>query len=453
MNLPMVSCIMPTANRPHFVKYAIDYFLNQNYRNLELVIIDDGEIGIDKDLLNRNRIKYFKIEPSHTIGLLRNKACQYAKGEIIVHWDDDDWYASDWVTKQAAALQDSGADICGLNRVNFYATALRKRETYIDEENGAPWVYGATMAYHKSFWEKHPFGCFQTGEDNDFVLNSGAKVFAHDYSDGYLGILHHDNLIMKPFENPREKLQLEKWIKVIEGPAHLLQKGEIQDRETTGIQQLEASDLPMVSCIMPTANRRDFVATAIRYFQKQDYQNKELIILDNGTDTIRDLVPDQLDINYFYIDPLYAGALGTKRNMANALTNGTLIMHWDDDDWYASDWMSHQVEALLSSGADISGINQIQFFSPSKNKYWMTKNSNSKRPWLNGANLIYKKSFWEQHPFKDLQIGEDDDFIRNNGAKVHAHNYYQGFLGTLHPHNTSTKFFESPGEKSSNSSV
>lgn len=438
MNSPLVSCIMPTANRPHFVKYAIDYFLHQDYRNLELVIVDDGEIGIEKDLLNRNSLRYFKVAPLHTIGLLRNLACQHAKGEIIVHWDDDDWYAEDWVTKQVAALQSSGADICGLNQVNFYAPALRKRETFIDDKNAAPWVYGATMAYNKSFWLEHPFGSFQTGEDNDFVLNSGAKVFAHDYTEGYLGILHAQNLVMMPFENPREKLQLEKWIKVIDQPEEVV---AVDD------QLKIESDLPLVSCIMPTANRRKFVATAIRYFQMQNYPNKELIILDNGMDRIKDLVPDQPDIKYFYMDYLDGAALGTKRNMAISKTEGELIMHWDDDDWYASDWMSRQVEALLSSGADLCGINQIQFFSPSQNKYWMTKNSNSKRPWLNGANLIYRKSFWMQHPFKDLQIGEDDDFIRNNGGTVYAHNYYQGFLGTLHPKNTSTKFFENPEEK------
>lgn len=450
MNSPLVSCIMPTANRPHFVKYAIDYFLHQDYRNLELVIVDDGEIGIEKDLLNRNSLRYFKVAPLHTIGLLRNLACQHAKGEIIVHWDDDDWYAEDWVTKQVAALQSSGADICGLNQVNFYAPALRKRETFIDDKNAAPWVYGATMAYNKSFWLQHPFGSFQTGEDNDFVLNSGAKVFAHDYTEGYLGILHAQNLVMMPFENPREKLKLEKWIKVIDQPAQPIKnRDKIEDGEKAFVdhEYPEFLDLPLVSCIMPTANRRNFVAAAICYFQMQDYPNKELIILDNGIDPIKDLVPDQPEIKYFYVGHIAMATLGMKRNMAISKAEGSLIMHWDDDDWYATDWMSRQVEALLSSEADLCGINQVQFFSPSKGQYWMSKNFNSKRPWLTGASLIYRKSFWKAHPFKDLQIGEDDDFIRNTEAKVYAHDYYQGFMATLHANNTSIKFFENQEEK------
>jgi len=55
---------------------------------------------------------------------------------------------------------------------------------------------------------------------------------------------------------------------------------------------------PLVSYIMPTYNRRQFVPQAIKYFLRQDYPQKELIILDDGTDKIRDLVPDLPKIQY-----------------------------------------------------------------------------------------------------------------------------------------------------------
>jgi glycosyltransferase involved in cell wall biosynthesis len=38
----------------------------------------------------------------------------------------------------------------------------------------------------------------------------------------------------------------------------------------------------LVSCIMPTFNRRAFVPQAIRYFLRQDFEHKELIIVDDG---------------------------------------------------------------------------------------------------------------------------------------------------------------------------
>jgi glycosyltransferase involved in cell wall biosynthesis len=92
-------------------------------------------------------------------------------------------------------------------------------------------------------------------------------------------------------------------------------------------------DLPLVSCIMPTADRRGFVPHAIRYFLAQDYPNKELVILDDGSDCIADLVPD--DPRVRYIRRSGRMPLGAKRNECVRACHGELIMHWDDDDWMA----------------------------------------------------------------------------------------------------------------------
>jgi glycosyltransferase involved in cell wall biosynthesis len=439
MDFPLVSCIMPTANRHIFIPYAIDYFLHQDYSNKELIIIDDGQESIEPLIPKHPRIHYYYFKPIGSIGAIRNLACEAASGEIIVHLDDDDWYAQDWITQQVNALIRSGADITGLNNIYYFSTLLNKRWNYKDTEKGTPWVYGGTLAYWKSFWQQHPFNNLQTGEDNNFIWSSKAKIHPHNYTEGYLGIIHRDNIAMQFSENPREKLQLEKWIRKIQTPEKCCNHSILST----------SSDLPLVSCIMPTANRKDFIPSAIENFLKQDYMNTELIIVDDGKESVQHLIPDNPRIRYFYFEPL--GPIGTKRNIACEIADGELITHWDDDDWYAQDWISHQVQALVNSDADICGINQVQFFSPTLNSYWMTKNSNSQRPWLTGASLIYRKSYWEKHPFKNLQIGEDDDYVRNSGGKIFAHDYFQGFIATLHPHNTSIKFFEDPNDKAKTS--
>ena len=56
--------------------------------------------------------------------------------------------------------------------------------------------------------------------------------------------------------------------------------------------------LPLISCIMPTFDRRDFIPHAINYFQRQDYPNKQLIILDDGSDAVGDLIPSDERIQY-----------------------------------------------------------------------------------------------------------------------------------------------------------
>jgi glycosyltransferase involved in cell wall biosynthesis len=206
---------------------------------------------------------------------------------------------------------------------------------------------------------------------------------------------------------------------------------------------------PLVTCIMPTANRQKFIPYAIEYFLQQDYPNTELVIIDDGRESAISLLPDNPTIRYFYTNPI--GTIGLKRNYAIERASGEIIMHWDDDDWHAADWITQQVNFLHASGADISGIKHVNYFSPLMNIFWQgdadNRNNPNSRTWLNGATLAYWKSFWEKFPFKDLQKGEDDEFIQSPGAKVFAHDYIDGFVAILHPDNTTVKSFENPRHK------
>src|ERR1041384_2498726 len=108
--------------------------------------------------------------------------------------------------------------------------------------------------------------------------------------------------------------------------------------------------MSLVSCIMPTANRRPFVADAIRMFLAQDYADKELVIVDDGEDGIADLVPAHPQIRY--LRQSGRRPIGVKRNFACEAARGEIILHWDDDDWYAPHRIRLQVEALCASNAD-----------------------------------------------------------------------------------------------------
>ncbi len=47
----------------------------------------------------------------------------------------------------------------------------------------------------------------------------------------------------------------------------------------------------MVSCILVTANRRRYIARAVKYFLSQTYANRELVIYDSGEQDLTDLIP------------------------------------------------------------------------------------------------------------------------------------------------------------------
>jgi len=205
MKSPYVSCIMPTKDRPNFVELSIQHFLNQDYRNVELIIVDDGIDSVRKVLPDHHRLKYFYTKPFKSLGLKRNFACERAQGEIIMHWDDDDYYEHDWISKQIMFLEKSGADICGLNKIVFFSPLVKRFWNYENKDEERPWLSGATLAYWKSFWQDHPFIDINVGEDYDYIWNTGAKIFAHDYSEGFIATLHNANTTLKPFENPKHK--------------------------------------------------------------------------------------------------------------------------------------------------------------------------------------------------------------------------------------------------------
>ena len=80
---------------------------------------------------------------------------------------------------------------------------------------------------------------------------------------------------------------------------------------------------------MPTADRRPFVAQAIRCFLAQDYAEKELVIVDDGADAVADLVPDNSRVRYFRQEG--RRSVGAKRNFACREARSDIIVHWDDE--------------------------------------------------------------------------------------------------------------------------
>ncbi|TKK69871.1 glycosyltransferase [Ilyomonas limi] len=165
----------------------------------------------------------------------------------------------------------------------------------------------------------------------------------------------------------------------------------------------------LVSCIMPTYNRRRFVPQAIRYFLRQEYAHKELIIIDDGTDAVKDLIPDTPSVKYYRLD--YKISLGAKLNLACEYALGSIIANWDDDDWYAPRRLAYQVNTLLTEGKDLCGINQLLYYDLRNGDAYQYVYPPDQRTWLLGSSLCYKKELWNEHPFADVNVGMDGLFV------------------------------------------
>jgi glycosyltransferase involved in cell wall biosynthesis len=108
---------------------------------------------------------------------------------------------------------------------------------------------------------------------------------------------------------------------------------------------------PLVSVCTPTYNRRPFIQTMFECFRNQTYPRNriEWIIVDDGTDKIKDLIDESNipEIKYFAVDEKLT--LGAKRNLMHTKTTGSIIVYMDDDDYYPPERISHAVEKLQSN--------------------------------------------------------------------------------------------------------
>jgi Glycosyl transferase family 2/Glycosyl transferases group 1 len=173
------------------------------------------------------------------------------------------------------------------------------------------------------------------------------------------------------------------------------------------------SPQPLVSCVMPTRNRRRFVRQAIWYFLRQDYPRKELLIVDDGEDGISDLLPDDDRIRYVRLDS--RTALGAKRNVGCELARGDLIAHWDDDDWFGPRRLDVQVAELRRAGAVACGAGELLHYRLEAGDAWLCRYGGPERPPVAGGTLLYRRDAWAAHPFAELDVGEEQPFLRALG--------------------------------------
>jgi glycosyltransferase involved in cell wall biosynthesis len=103
----LVSIIMPVYNRIDSVKYAVDSVLEQSYRNIELIIIDDGSDDGSKELLENikdQRIKLLHNKTCNGVSNARNQGLKAASGKYIAYLDSDNMWDSRYVAAMVGAF-------------------------------------------------------------------------------------------------------------------------------------------------------------------------------------------------------------------------------------------------------------------------------------------------------------------------------------------------------------
>ncbi len=117
MHLPQVSVVMPVYNGEKYLREAIESILDQSYKNIELVIINDGSSDSSKSIIlsyKDPRILYLENKINSGIVYTRNKGLGSANGKYIATLDCDDIAFPDRIERQVYFLE-KNADygMCG----------------------------------------------------------------------------------------------------------------------------------------------------------------------------------------------------------------------------------------------------------------------------------------------------------------------------------------------------
>lgn len=129
--------------------------------------------------------------------------------------------------------------------------------------------------------------------------------------------------------------------------------------------KLKKKYYPLVSVCTPTFNRRPFMQTMFQCFLNQTYpmDRIEWIIVDDGTDKVKDLINASGISQIKYVEVEKKMTLGAKRNLMHSHCKGTIIVYMDDDDYYPPDRIEHAVERLTENpNAMCAGSSEIYIY-------------------------------------------------------------------------------------------
>lgn len=131
MNEPLVSVILPLYNGKRFIASSIKSVLNQSYRSVELLVINDGSTDNSTDLIPADpRIRIFNRQNSG-VAASRNFGIAQAKGRYLAFIDQDDYWYPDKLKLQMQTL---------LNESNLGYILTRMHNHLVDNMERPEWL-------------------------------------------------------------------------------------------------------------------------------------------------------------------------------------------------------------------------------------------------------------------------------------------------------------------------
>ncbi len=397
---------MPVYNGADYMREAIDSVLAQTYKNIEVILVNDGSKDNTEEIAKSygDKIRYFAKENGGVASAL-NLALEKATGEYISWLSHDDVYYPDKLEKQIRKLS-------GLEEKDRSSTILMSNYTLIDEKSKVLNI----MQFHKLFDQEKlnyplfpilnglvhgctlliPKHCF----DNVGYFDEKLRA-TQDYDlwfkmfPCYKTIFMPDILIKSRWHSEQGSKKIETanqeadelWIGMVEGltdeqkikigggiasfyeKTRKIMKGanyagaaQYLTKKIDALKNRDISEIK-VSIIIPFHNRIGWTLQAAQSALDQTHANLEVILVDDSsTDDIQPL-KDLAEKNnrLKLIENKRSRGAGGARNTGLDMTSGEYIAFLDSDDLFLPEKISKQLEFMVRNNHLFSHTSYLLF--------------------------------------------------------------------------------------------
>ena len=201
-------------------------------------------------------------------------------------------------------------------------------------------------------------------------------------------------------------------------------------------------DLPMISVITLTRDRRPFMPLAKYCMVSQTYPEDKIewVVVDDGIDQIKDQISELKNVKYVLVEePM---SIGAKRNLAVESASHDILVMLDDDDVYPNNSLISRVaymlaeprkECLFSTVIPCYNIHEKKsFMNVPPMKLPMCER-------VSEATLCFTRNFWKERGFPDQQIAEGGAFVRGREHMCRELSPQDVIVSLVHKKNTSSR--------------
>lgn len=194
----MVSVIIPSYNRALTIKRSVFSVLNQTYKDIEVIVVDDCSSDNTREVIegiDDDRLRYYCLEENSGACVARNKGIELAKGEYIAFQDSDDEWLPNKLEVQMKKLKASKADVCFCKMKQFFSDGSSEKffpkglqEGIVNYEKLYEFsrVSTQTIFAKREVCMKHKFDRLVTkSQDYDWVIRAGEE-YRFYYTDSVL---------------------------------------------------------------------------------------------------------------------------------------------------------------------------------------------------------------------------------------------------------------------------